>query len=61
MTADSFYTLCKKHGTDRILFGTDCPWADQKAYVDAFGTLPFTQEEQASILGGNAASLLNMQ
>ena len=60
MTADSFYTLCKKHGTDRILFGTDCPWADQKAYVDAFGTLPFTQEEQASILGGNAASLLNM-
>ena len=61
MTADSFLALCRKHGTDRILFGTDCPWADQKAYVDAFRSLPFTKEEQTAILGGNAATLLNMQ
>ena len=27
MTAYSFLSLCRKHGTDRILFGTDCPWA----------------------------------
>jgi hypothetical protein len=60
MTADSFLTLCQKHGTDRILFATDCPWADQKAYVDAFRSLPFTEEEQSAILGGNALKLLGM-
>jgi predicted TIM-barrel fold metal-dependent hydrolase len=60
MTADSFLTLCQKHGTDRILFATDCPWADQKAYVDAFRSLPFTEEEQNAILGENALKLLGM-
>ena len=61
MTADSFLNLCRKHGTDRILFGTDCPWADQKAYVDAFRELPFTEEEQNAILGKNALKLLEME
>ena len=60
MTADSFLTLCQKHGTDRILFATDCPWADQKAYVDAFRSLPFTEEEKNAILGENALKLLGM-
>ena len=60
MTADSFLSLCQKHGTDRILFATDCPWADQKAYVDAFRSLPFTEEEKNAILGENALKLLGM-
>ena len=60
MTADSFLSLCQKHGTDRILFATDCPWADQKAYVDAFRSLPFTEEETNAILGENALKLLGM-
>ncbi|HCG58439.1 MAG TPA: metal-dependent hydrolase, partial [Lachnospiraceae bacterium] len=41
--------------------GTDCPWADQKAYVDAFRELPFTEEEQNAILGKNALKLLEME
>ncbi len=57
---DSFVSLCRRHGTDKILFGTDCPWADQKQYVDAFCSLALTQEEQTAILGGNAMKLLGL-
>ena len=53
-----FLRICRKHGTDRILFATDSPWADQDFYVTKIRALPFTEEEKASILGGNAEKLL---
>ncbi len=56
----SFVSLCRLHGTDRVLFGTDCPWADQKAYLEAVHALPFTDEEMSAILGGNAGKLLGL-
>lgn len=58
LSETSFVSLCRTHGTDRILFGTDCPWADQKAYLEAVRALPFTDEEMSAILGGNAEKLL---
>ena len=60
MAESSFVSLCRAHGTDRILFGTDCPWADQKAYLDAVRALPFTDEEMSGILGRNAEKLLGL-
>ena len=53
-----FYSLCKKHGTDRILFATDSPWSVQKAYVDILRNLPFSEEERCAIFAGNASRLL---
>lgn len=58
LSAQDFVRICRKHGTDRILFATDSPWADQDSYVKKIQSLPFTEEEKASILGDNAEKLL---
>ena len=60
MDPEALLSLCRKHGMDRILFATDCPWADQKAYVDAVRALPLSEAEQAAVLGGNAEKLLGL-
>ena len=49
-----------KHGWQRILMGSDCPWqsgADAVADVKALGLPP---EQEQGILGGNAARLLEL-
>ena len=60
MQDEDFVRLCKKHGIDKILFGTDSPWADQKEYVDKMQCLDFTEEERAKILHINAERILNL-
>ena len=58
MEPEQFYRLCKKHGTERILFATDSPWSGQRSYVDMFRSLPFTEDEKHAIFSGNASKLL---
>lgn len=60
MSADSFLLLCRKHGTDRILFATDSPWVVQKLYVDAIECMPFTDAEKDAIFEKNARRLLRL-
>lgn len=55
-----FIDLCRAHGTDRILFATDCPWSSQKAYVDRFLKMELTEAERTAVLGENARRLLCM-
>ena len=50
--------LIRAHGTERILFATDSPWTEQQAEIAGIRALPFTDDEQRAILGGNAARLL---
>ena len=59
-----FAQIIRSNGPDRVLFGTDSPWADQTAavaetlaFLDAYG---FSQEEKAAIMGGNAARILGI-
>ena len=54
-----FAALARAHGTDRILFATDCPWSDQKTYADRFRKMDLTAKEKADILGDNARRLLS--
>ena len=57
-----FCALVKKHGVDRVLFGTDSPWRDQKDYVDTFnGFSLLTAEEKQKILYKNAVKLLDLE
>lgn len=61
---DLFAALIRANGTDRVLFGTDSPWADQAETLrvtrDFFAAQHFTEEESAAILGGNASRILEI-
>lgn len=56
--AERMTALIRAHGVEKILFGSDSPWTDQQTAVAAIRGLPFTNEEQEAILGGNARRLL---
>ncbi|MCL2747109.1 MAG: amidohydrolase family protein [Oscillospiraceae bacterium] len=50
--------IVKKHGADRILFGSDAPWcrpANEILLIDALG---LNEQERAGVLSGNAKKLL---
>ncbi|MDO4188451.1 MAG: amidohydrolase family protein [Lachnospiraceae bacterium] len=60
MQDEDFLRLCKKHGINKILFGTDSPWSDQKEYVDKINTMSFSEEEKEKIYHQNAEKLLGI-
>jgi uncharacterized protein len=58
MAPEEFIRLARKHGTHRILFGTDSPWFDQGADIRWIDSLKITQEEKERIFFKNAETLL---
>ena len=57
---ERFVSLIRAFGSRRVLFGTDCPWGEQKAEIQKFLALPLTAEKQGDILWGNGSHLLNI-
>lgn len=57
---EQFIRICRSHGTDRILFATDSPWAGQKEFVAYLQNLPMTEEEKKKIFSENAKNLLTL-
>lgn len=59
-----FAAIIRAVGVENVFFGTDSPWEDQKAGVDATRRFlkeqRFSEGEAAAILGGNAARILGM-
>lgn len=55
-----FVELVRAHGSDRILFGTDSPWSDQKSCVDWIRGTALTEEEKEQIFSGNARRILGV-
>jgi predicted TIM-barrel fold metal-dependent hydrolase len=55
---DEFVALVRKHGVERVLFGSDGPWTDQAVELEHLRSLPFSAEEIDAICGGNAQRLL---
>jgi len=53
-----FMDLLRAHGAQRILFGTDSPWADQGQALGAIRALPLSDDERRMIFHDNAARLL---
>jgi len=58
MGLDRCADLIRRHGTDRVLFGTDWPWSDQKEELALLGRLGLSKDEKKAILWSNAAKLL---
>ncbi|MGE5558692.1 MAG: amidohydrolase family protein [Bacillota bacterium] len=52
--------LIMRHGVERILFGTDSPWAGQDAEMESLKAVGFSAEDWRRISGGNARVLLNL-
>lgn len=50
--------LIKRHGADRVLFGTDSPWTSADAELDAIMSLDIPERDIDKILCMNALSLL---
>lgn len=53
-----FVDLVRAHGAQRVLFGTDSPWADQGEALTSLRALPLTDDERRLILRENAQRLL---
>lgn len=49
----------RKHGADKVLFGTDSPWSDHNVDISLIKSLNLEQEEIKGILGENARKLLH--
>lgn len=60
LSEESFLRMVKKHGADRILFGSDSPWGGQKETIAALKNTGLTPGETDKILGSNAADLLQL-
>ena len=57
---ETIVRIIKNHGAEKILFATDSPWNDQKAYIKRFKELDgISDTEKDLILGKNAERLLS--
>jgi hypothetical protein len=51
--------MMRTHGLERVLFGTDWPWQEQKEGVAQVNQLGLSDDETRKLLWSNAAKLLN--
>ena len=58
--AERLVRMIRRHGAERVLFGTDSPWLDQKRSVDFVRSLPLSETEKEQIFYRNAAGLLRL-
>lgn len=59
MPEEQFVRMVRNHGTEKILFATDSPWAGQKEYITLLNQMPLTAEEKEKIFSKNARKLLD--
>lgn len=50
--------IIKKHGTERLLFGSDMPWSSADMEKKAIERLKLGDSDTEAVLGGNAKALL---
>jgi len=60
VTKEQFRRFVEKHGSGRILFGTDSPWTDPGESIAAVKAAGLPEEQEEAILGGNARGLLKL-
>ena len=53
--------IVEKHGADRILFASDCPWDSSYLIKEKILRLNLSEDNKDKILGGNAERLLGLK
>lgn len=57
---DLMLRMIRKHGADRILFASDCPWQSSAVMKEKIDALPLTDSEKELIFYRNAERLLGL-
>ncbi len=60
LDASGYEKIIRAFGTDKVMYGSDSPWTEQKDSLEFVKNLQFSDEEKNAILGGNAAGLLGI-
>ena len=60
LTPDGAEEIISAFGADKVLFGTDSPWSDQKTAIDDILGLPIADDVKEKILHKNAEILLGI-
>lgn len=60
MDSDMFRAIVDRHGSSRILFGTDSPWSDQEKSIRDIEALGLDSHDEANIFENNARRLLGI-
>lgn len=58
---DMLTRMIRKHGADRVLFASDCPWTSPKDTFEKIDRLPLSDDEKDLIFHTNAERLLNIR
>ncbi len=53
--------IIEKHGSEKVLFGTDFPWCDAKTNIDYIKSLGLSDEFEENIFHRNAEKLLGIE
>lgn len=56
-----FVKILDKHGADKILFATDCPWRDIKDDVNILKSFGLDKDTEEKLFYKNAVKLLNLK
>lgn len=56
-----FYKFIERHGSKKILFGTDNPWTKADKMVEYVNNLKISKEDKENILYKNACRILNIE
>ncbi len=59
LSNEQFLRMVRKHGSDKIIFGTDTPWYDQKQALMDLDEIDLNDNEKVKILGENANNLFH--
>jgi hypothetical protein len=60
LPATDFVDLVRRHGPERVVFGSDAPWADLGAEVEKVAAAGLDDDELAAVFAGTAAGLLGI-